>query len=196
MGVLLVVLTPLRLLNEAVLTLGRAIGIVAVALMVVAILIQVFYRYALNNALPWPDEAARFCMLWMTGLMAPTAFRRGGFVAIDTIVRFLPSLLGALLSVVLLFLCLGVLIVAVQIGWSEVTGFAGRFATASLYLPTDMNFENWFRVPRSWMMASLLVGVILLISINIELILRALVKMLGGADQLPPISLEEQVGAE
>ena len=63
MGALLVVLTPLRLLNEVVLTLGRAIGIVAVAFMVVAILIQVFYRYALNNALPWPDEAARFCML-------------------------------------------------------------------------------------------------------------------------------------
>ena len=196
MGALLVVLTPLRLFNEAALALGRAIGVVAVALMVVAILVQVFYRYVLNNALPWPDEAARFCMLWMTGLMAPTAFRRGGFVAIDTLVRFLPALLGALLSIALLFLSLGVLVVAVQIGWSEVTGFAGRFATASLYLPTDLSFETWFRVPRSWMMASLLVGVVLLITVNVELILRAIVKMLGGGDRLPPVALEEQVGAE
>lgn len=196
MGALLVVLTPLRLFNEAVLSVGRAIGIVAVALMVIAILVQVFFRYALNSALPWPDEAARFCMLWMTGLMAPTAFRRGGFVAIDTLVRFLPKMLGSLLSLLLLCLSLGVLLVAVQIGWSEVTGFAGRFATASLYIPTDMSFENWFRVPRSWMMASLLVGVFLLITVNIELILRSLVKMTGGADHLPPISLEEQVGAE
>lgn len=196
MGALLAVLTPLRLVNEAALTLGRAIGIIAVAAMVIAILVQVFFRYALNNALPWPDEAARFCMLWMTGLMAPTAFRRGGFVAIDTIVRFLPKTLGAALSIALLFLSLGVMLVAVQIGWSEVTGFAGRFATASLYLPTDLSFENWFRIPRSWMMASLLVGLVLLISVNIELILRAFVKMLGGGDQLPAISLEEQVGAE
>ena len=196
MGALLVVLTPLRLFNEAALALGRAIGVVAVALMVVAILVQVFYRYVLNNALPWPDEAARFCMLWMTGLMAPTAFRRGGFVAIDTLVRFLPAVLGALLSIALLFLSLGVLVVAVQIGWSEVTGFAGRFATASLYLPTDLSFETWFRVPRSWMMASLLVGVVLLITVNVELILRAIVKMLGGGDRLPPVALEEQVGAE
>lgn len=196
MGALLVVLTPLRLVNEAVLALGRAIGVVAVALMVVAILVQVFFRYVLNNALPWPDEAARFCMLWMTGLMAPTAFRRGGFVAIDTLVRFLPNALAAGLSLLLLCLSLGVLLVAVQIGWSEVTGFAGRFATASLYVPTDFSFENWFRVPRSWMMASLLVGVILLISVNIELILRCVVRMLGGADRLPPIPLEEQVGAE
>lgn len=196
MGALLAVMTPLRLVNEALLTLGRAIGVFAVAAMVVAILIQVFYRYVLNSALPWPDEAARFCMLWMTGLMAPTAFRRGGFVAIDTLVRLLPARIGALITLALLFLSLGVLIVAVQIGWSEVTGFAGKFATASLYVPTDIAFESWLRVPRSWMMASLLVGVILLISVNVELILRAIVKMMGGEDRLPAITLEEQVGAE
>ena len=196
MGALLAVMTPLRLVNEMLLTIGRAIGIVAVAAMVVAILIQVFYRYALNNALPWPDEAARFCMLWMTGLMAPTAFRRGGFVAIDTVVQFLPRTLGALLSLILLFVSLGVMLVAVQIGWSEVTGFAGRFATASLYIPTDFSFENWMRVPRSWMMASLLVGLVLLISVNVELILRTIVRMMGGGDLLPPITLEEELGAE
>lgn len=196
MGALLVVMTPLRLFNEGALAFGRAVGIVAVALMVVAILIQVFFRYVLNNALPWPDEAARFCMLWMTGLMAPTAYRRGGFVAIDTLARLLPARVGAILSLVLLGVSLAVLLVAVQIGWSEVTGFAGRFATASLYVPTDFSFENWFRVPRSWMMASLFVGVILLISVNIELILRSLVKFMGGAHSLPPITLEEQVGAE
>ncbi|MBW4710692.1 TRAP transporter small permease [Roseobacter sp. YSTF-M11] len=196
MGALLAVMTPLRLVNEALLTLGRAIGVFAVAAMVVAILIQVFYRYVLNNALPWPDEAARFCMLWMTGLMAPTAFRRGGFVAIDTLIRLLPTRVGALISLLLLFVSLGVLVVAVEIGWSEVTGFAGKFATASLYVPTDFAFESWLRVPRSWMMASLLVGIVLLISVNIELILRALVRMMGGGDHLPAISLEEQVGAE
>lgn len=196
MGALLAVMTPLRLINEALLTLGRAIGVFAVAAMVIAILIQVFFRYALNSALPWPDEAARFCMMWMTGLMAPTAFRRGGFVAIDTLVRLLPARIGAIITLILLFVSLGVLIVAVQIGWSEVTGFAGKFATASLYVPTDLTFENWLRVPRSWMMASLLLGIALLISVNVELILRAIVKMMGGEDRLPPISLEEQVGAE
>ncbi|MBA5764849.1 TRAP transporter small permease subunit, partial [Vibrio sp. 404] len=90
------------------------------------------------------------------GLMAPTAFRRGGFVAIDMVVRLLPVRLGALLSLFLLFVMLLVLVIAAQIGWSEVTGFGGRFATASLYLPTNLSFTEWFRVPRSWMMASLL----------------------------------------
>ena len=196
MGALLAVLAPLRLFNESALAFGRFVGIVAVGLMVVAILVQVFFRYVLNDALAWPDEAARFCMLWMTGLMAPTAFRRGGFVAIDMLVQLLPRGLGGLLSFALLFVSLLVLVVAVQIGWSEVTGFSGKFATASLYVPTSWSFESWFRVPRSWMMASLLVGLVLLISVNLELILRAVVRMLGGEDRLPAIPLEEQFGTE
>lgn len=187
MGGLLAVLAPISLINAQLLKLGRAIGIVAVGLMVLAILIQVFFRYILNNALPWPDEAARFCMLWMTGLMAPTAFRQGGFVAIDMLAVALPRIAGQVLSLFLLSLSLLVLVVAVKIGWNEVTGFGGRFATASLYVPTSFAFDEWLRVPRSWMMASLLVGVILLVMVNVELILRSFISLLGGEDRLPEI---------
>ena len=73
MGLLLTVLAPLAWVNALVLKIGRGVGIVAIAFMVAAILIQVVARYLFNNALPWPDEAARICMLWMTGIMAPTA---------------------------------------------------------------------------------------------------------------------------
>ena len=196
MGAALAVLKQLAFVNEHLLRIGRGVGIVAVALMVVAILIQVFFRYVLNNALPWPDEAARFCMLWMTGLMAPTAFRRGGFVSIDMAVRALPTRVGAIVSLFLLLVSLTVLIVAVQIGWSEVTGFGGKFTTASLYVPLDLSFSEWMRVPRSWMMASLLVGVALMISVNVELILRSVISLAGGEDLLPEIPGTETVGAE
>ena len=188
MGGLLAVLAPISMVNAQLLKLGRAIGIVAVALMVVSILVQVFFRYILNSALPWPDEAARFCMLWMTGLMAPTAFRQGGFVAIDMLAVALPRIASQILSLILLTVTLLVLVVAVKIGWGEVTGFGGRFATASLYVPISFGFDDWLRVPRSWMMASLLVGVILLVMVNVELILRAIVRLLGGGDHLPDLS--------
>ncbi len=190
-------LKPLQLWNDTVLPIGRWISIVAIALMVIAILIQVFFRYALNNALPWPDEAARFMMLWLTGLMAPIAFRRGGFVAIDMVVMALPLKIGQIVTIFLLLISAGVLAMAIDIGWGEVTGFGGRFATASLYLPLSLDFAEWFRIPRSWMMASLLVGVILLFIVNIELILRAIITLLGGAEDLktllPP---EEEIMAE
>ena len=197
MGGLLAVLSPIGTVNAQLLKLGRAIGIVAVALMVVAILVQVFFRYILNNALPWPDEAARFCMLWMTGLMAPTAFRQGGFVAIDMLTVALPRVAGQMLSLVLLTVSLLVLVVAVKIGWGEVTGFGGRFATASLYVPISFGFDEWLRVPRSWMMASMLVGVVLLVMVNVELILRSIVSLFGGGDQLPDLAdPSTAVGAE
>lgn len=196
MGGLLAVLAPLSFVNHHVLRVGRGIGAFAVALMVLAILIQVFFRYVLNNALPWPDEAARFCMLWMMGLMAPSAFRQGGFVAIDMLIMMMPKTLAALFNLFLLLISLAVLIVAVKIGWKEITGFGGRFDTASLYLPTSFDFSSFYRVPRAWMMASLFVGVTLLTSVNIELILRTIVKMLGGGDRLAPIATADLGGAE
>ena len=192
MGALLTVLAPIGWVNGFLLKIGRGIGIVAIALMVVAILIQVVARYIFNNALPWPDEAARFCMLWMTGLMAPTAFRRGGFVALDMVSGLLPRGGAALLSLFLLLISLAILLVALPIGWSEVTGFGGKFATASLYVPT---FDGWFRVPRSWMMLSLLVGVVLLLMVNVELILRQIITLFGGGDRLPDLDLGDMAAA-
>jgi TRAP-type C4-dicarboxylate transport system permease small subunit len=182
---ILVLLNLLRPLNRGLLALGRGVGVVAICIMVLAILIQVFFRYVLGNALPWPDEAARFCMLWMAGLMAPTALRRGGFVAIDLLDHLFKGAAFHLLQLALLMISLTVLIVGLQIGYAEVTGLGGRFATASLYVPTSIPFDSWYRVPRSWMMLSLLIGVGLLVLVNIELILERIVRLFGRGDDLP-----------
>ncbi len=68
---------PLEHFNWLVGWIGSYLSTVALALMLLIILLQVFCRYVLNNALPWPDEAARFFMLWLTGLTAPVAMRHG-----------------------------------------------------------------------------------------------------------------------
>lgn len=177
---------PLSWINERVLKFGRALGIVAIAVMVAVTILQVICRYGFNNALAWPDEAARFCMLWMTGLMAPTAFRQGGFVAIDILPALLPAVPLRVLQLVLLILSMLVLLVALRIGWNEVWGLGGRFASASLFIPVSWDFSQWYRVPRLWMMLSIPVGLTLLIAVNLELILRSLAELLGARD-LPPI---------
>ena len=196
MGALLAAARLLNGLLTPLLAAGRWIGVLAIAVMVIVILIQVFCRYVLNSALPWPDEAARFCMLWMAGLMAPTAFRAGSFVAIDTIEAVLPKTAIRLLSLFLLCVSLAVLVIAVQIGWKEVNGIGGRFATASLYLPTSISFDSWFRIPRSWMMTSLLVGIALLILVNIELLIRGLARLFGRGAELPQLPGTIASGAE
>jgi TRAP-type C4-dicarboxylate transport system permease small subunit len=178
--------------NGPVLAVGRAIGMICMAVMVVLILVQVFWRYVLDNPLPWPEEAARFLMLWLM-VVAPTALRRGGFVAIDMIQLALPRVVGGVLTLALLALSLVVLVTAVRIGWAEVTGFSGRFKTSSLYYPTG---EGWAKMPRSWMMASLLAGLAMMVSVTVELILRQVATLAGMREELPVIPETTAVGAE
>ncbi len=196
MGAVLGLTNGLGAINSALLTLGRRLGAGMVALMVIIILLQVFYRYVLGNALAWPEEAARFLMMWMTGLMAPTAFRRGGFVSIEMLTRMLPKMLSAILSLVLLGLSLVVLIAGLKIGWAEVIGFGGRFATDSLHYPTAFDFSTTQKMPKSWMMLSMVVGLGLLISVCVELILRSLVTLAGRAENLNEIPFTVMGGAE
>ncbi|MDB2407539.1 TRAP transporter small permease [Jannaschia sp.] len=179
-------------INAPVLTAGRGVGIVCMGMMVVFILVQVFWRYVLSNPLAWPEEAARFLMLWLM-VVAPTGLRRGGFVAIDMIQLVLPRIAGGVLTLCLLLLALIVLIVGVKIGWSEVTGFSGKFKTSSLYYPTG---EGWEKMPRSWMMASLLVGLIMMVSVTLELVLRQIAVLVGAGEDLPIIPEASTVGAE
>lgn len=196
MPVILLAARALAAINAPILALGRGIAIVLMALMVLVILAQIYMRFIVGDALNWSEEAARFMMLWVAGVAAPTAYRRGGFVAIDMVVLMLPRIIGSLVTLCLLFLALLVLVVAVQIGWGEVTGFGGRFATAALKYPTDLSFETWVKVPRAWMMASLLVGVTLMTMVNVELILRSIATLGGREEDLPIIPESASVGAE
>ena len=182
---MLAVLRPVAAINTLLLRLGRQLAWAGLALMVVVILTQVFFRYILNNALAWPDEAARFLMLWMVGLMAPSAFRWNGFVAIDMLPRALPRVAGLLLTLVLLVLSLAVLVTAVGHGYNHTFGFGGRFDSSSLRLPLDwLGFES-IRVKLRYMYASLFVCILLLISVNFELILRVALSLLRPEVQQP-----------
>lgn len=187
MTAFLAICNSLAVINGAVLALGRWIGAVCLGLMVVVILLQVFCRYVLNSALPWPEEASRFLMLWSTAVMAPTAFRRGGFVAIDMVIRLLPRVVATGLSVFLMAVTIMVLWVALGIGWSEVTGLGGRFETDSLRVPVSLDLATWMKVPKSWMMASLLVGVVLLLLVAVELALRNIYVLIRGPEGLRDI---------
>ncbi|WP_439524884.1 TRAP transporter small permease [Marivita sp.] len=181
MAVLLGLLAPFQMFNDIVLRIGRSIAIFAIGLMVCAILLQVFCRYVLGNALPWPEELAIFLMLWMTAAIAPSAYRRGGFVALEILSAALPSRGAAVLALVLLLISGVVLYIGAQMGLTEMSGLAGKFKSASLKYPT---LDGWVKMPNSWQIASLVTGLWLLFIVNIELILRNLITLAGGEDRL------------
>ncbi len=174
-------LKPLIAINSLVLKLCGALGVVAIAAMVIAILVQVFFRYILNNALPWPDEFARFCMLWMTGMMAPIAYRQGGFVAIDMLSELLNKRLAAALSLFLLLVSLLVLITGIKLGYKHINS-GWLFSSSSLKIPLSLIGMESIKLKLVFMYSSLWIGLILLTSVNIELILKSLQTMISGTD--------------
>tara|TARA_Y100001970_G_C13891538_1_gene679001 strand:- start:128 stop:724 length:597 start_codon:yes stop_codon:yes gene_type:complete len=157
--------------NTFFLRIGRQFAWIAIFLMVIVILIQVFFRYILNNALPWPDEVARFLMLWMTGLIAPSAYRWGGFVSIDLLERFLPKVISTLLTLFLLVISLIVLIIGLELGLKHINA-GWIFNSSSIKIPFHLIGGKAEPIKLAWMYMSLPIGIIFLISVNIELILR------------------------
>lgn len=195
MSVLFGLLWPLERFNKAVLAIGRVVAIIALAIMVCLILGQVFFRYVMNDAPNWTEEAARFGMLWMTGLMAPLAYRMGGFVAIDMLERALPRALAGLLTIVLLAIAMWVLLIAWDRGLNNhLDTLSGKGCSSSLRWPFGIEigkcgakFQNRFQY------ASLWVGVNLLILVNLELIIRQIISLGGHGARLSPLRADEEI---
>ena len=198
MSVLFGLLWPLERFNTVVLAIGKVIAIVALAVMVSLILGQVFFRYVLNDAPNWTEEGARFGMLWMTGLMAPLAYRMGGFVSIDMVERALPRMASAILTLLLLSIALWVLIIAWDRGLNNhVDTISGRGCSSSLRWPFGFEIGKCGnRFQNNYQYASLWVGVNLLILVNIELLIRQVIKLLGQGDRLTNLQTENVGGAD
>ena len=178
---LLLIFRFLENINTFILRIGRQLAWIAILLMVIVIIIQVFFRYVLNNALPWPDEVARFLMLWMTGLIAPSAYRWGGFVSIDMLERFLPKILANLLIFIILLISLAVLFIGLEMGLKHIN-VGWIFSSSSIKIPFSLIGGKTEAMKLAWMYMSLPIGVFLLILVNIELILRNILSITSKID--------------
>ncbi len=178
---LLFIFKYLEIINTFILRIGRQLAWIAILLMVIVIIIQVFFRYVLNNALPWPDEVARFLMLWMTGLIAPTAYRWGGFVSIDMLERFLPKILSSLLIFTILLISLIVLLIGFEMGLKHINA-GWIFSSSSIKIPFSLIGGKTEAMKLAWMYMSLPVGIFLLILVNFELLLRNILSLTSKVD--------------
>ena len=178
---LLLIFKLLENINTFILRIGRQLAWIAILLMVIVIIIQVFFRYVLNNALPWPDEVARFLMLWMTGLIAPSAYRWGGFVSIDMLERFLPKILANLLIFIILLISLAVLFIGFEMGLKHINA-GWIFSSSSIKIPFSLIGGKTEAMKLAWMYMSLPIGIFLLILVNIELILRNILSIASKID--------------
>ncbi len=162
----------LSALNSAILWGGRQIAWVMIALMVFAIMLQVFFRYALNDALPWPEEAARALMIWMMALIAPSAYRWGGFVSITMISDALPRVLRSLLSI-------GMLVLAGVVLFILLGQAINHFNSGFMFKSSSL------KIPLAWIYLAMSVCFGLMMSVNTELLLRHLGRLFGDPEDFP-----------
>ncbi len=154
----------LETLNSLLMRIGSSVAWVCVALMVFTILLQVFCRYVLNSALPWPEEVARALMIWMMALVASRAYRNQAFVAIEMLPDALPASISRWLQLLLLVLAGLVLYKLFFLGLEFFErGFRTRAAS--------------FKLARAWIYLAMPVCFGTMLLVNIELILKNLLGM-------------------
>ena len=184
-----VTLEGLDTINTRALLFGRTIGLVALGLMVLVILAQIFFRYVLNNALPWPEEAARGLMIWMMALVAPSAYRYTGFVSIDMLHDLIPARLKNYLVLAILLLCSFVSVIMLQHAWSHFSAplLFDSSGLNRLLQDTGINqllgTKIQFRTAYIYLAMSVLLMLILMVSL--ELILRQLARTIWGNERFP-----------
>ena len=61
-------------------------GGVVLILMVLVVVLQVIFRY-FGNPLSWPEEVARWTMIWVTFAGASYAFKNGGLIRVEFFVN-------------------------------------------------------------------------------------------------------------
>lgn len=73
--------------------LGAAkISIIAISvLMVFVTLAQVVFRYLIEAPLPWSEELARYCFVWIVFLGGAIGLSRGVHLGVDLLVNLLPT---------------------------------------------------------------------------------------------------------
>lgn len=77
-------------LNDTLLWLCKYLIIAIVAVLAAILIAAVFYRYALNDAFAWSEEASKYLMVWLTFLGAPIALRHAAHINIDLLVQLFP----------------------------------------------------------------------------------------------------------
>ena len=136
-----------------------------VAVMTVAVLAGVFFRYVLNNSLAWTEDSSILMMIWVAFLIAPFAYRTGGHVGIELLVTSLPKPAFHIIRIVLNLLIFWLLFRFMQ--------------EAIIYVSRGFNMRaNTIPVPIAFFRLIVPVSLGMMILIGIELILRDMLSLI------------------
>ena len=135
--------------------------LIAVAIMLV---VQVVLRFGFSYSLPWPEEAARYLMIWIVMLSGSLLVRDDQLVRVDFLDMLWPQPLLVWRNATFRLLLAGMLGVLVWQGWDQAM-FAMRRTTTALQI-------SWF-----WPYLAVPVGAALML---IQMLARAVEDVVTG----------------
>ena len=69
----------------------KVICVTLLALMSIIIVVQVFFRYVLQNSLQWSEEIARYMFIWLIYIGIAYGVKLDKHIAVDAVYSFLPK---------------------------------------------------------------------------------------------------------
>lgn len=88
------------------------------ALMFLAVIAQVFFRYVLAAPLPWSEELARYLMIWVACLAASEAYHQKSHVGVNLLSDLLPVKLRRWLHQIVHLVILVLMLVIIYQGFT------------------------------------------------------------------------------
>jgi TRAP-type C4-dicarboxylate transport system permease small subunit len=93
------------------------VNAVLLAVMVMAIFVQVVARYVFNHALSWPEELGRFLFAWIVFLAIVSVMRADEMLSLELLYRWIPIKIGKILKLLISIACLGFLLIILKGGF-------------------------------------------------------------------------------
>jgi TRAP-type transport system small permease protein len=106
----------LERINTPILFICKWLAVLLLAIMTTITLSGVFFRYVLDDALPWSEEIAKYLMVWLTFIAAPLAFRAGALVSIQALPNALNGRKNEILQIIIQLIVIGLMVMFVDIG--------------------------------------------------------------------------------
>ena len=160
------VLALLAKVNEAVCgTVKNLAGLLLMAMLLIVVM-QIVFRYVLNDSLVWSEELAKAMMVWTAFLVAPWAYRIGANVRIELFIDEMPQVFRN--SLTLLLNALVFWIVAVFF-WESV-GFWERGLTVQ---------ADSLPFPVAWFYSVVPITFAFMVLVGAELLLRNILTLLN-----------------
>ena len=86
--------------------LEEVILVLLMTTIIVVMLMQILFRYVLNNSLSWSEELCRYCFIWFMMIGLSYSFKLRNDLRIDAVVNLFPKAVQKMAEILSLVLCL------------------------------------------------------------------------------------------